>query len=125
MSEMDVPESVDLDKEPYLDFDPPLEKPGDPLEAAALAFHQKNPHVLREIAKVCLRLRRSGRRRWSMKAAFEVVRYNAAITTDHRTYKLNNNHTAWFSRWLMRDYAELKGFFVTREQGRIEQAYGE
>jgi len=115
----------DVDGTPYLDFDPPLEAPGDRLEEAALEFHKRNPHVLQEIARVCLRLRRSGRTRWSIKAAFEVVRYNANVTTDHRTYKLNNNHTAFYARWLMRDVAELKDFFVTRGEGRVTQEYDE
>lgn len=118
MSELDV-------AAPYLDFDPPLEKPGDPLEEAALAFHQRNPHVLQEIARVALRVKRAGRKRWSVNAAFEVVRYNADVTTDHRTYKLNNNHRAFYARWLMRDVPELKGFFATRDQGRVEQDYDE
>jgi len=115
---MDVAES---DRAPYFDFDPPLERADNPLEQAALVFHKKNPHVLQEIAKVCLRVRQAGRLRWSMKAAFEVVRYNAQVTTDHRLYKLNNNHTAFYARWMMRDYPVLKGFFVTRVHGRVEQ----
>lgn len=108
-----------------LDFDPPLEPPGDPLEQAALEFHRQNPHILRELATVCLQVRRAGRRRWSVNAAFEVVRYTAELATDHRTYKLNNNHRAFYARWLMRDYPELRGFFTTRDQGRVDQEYAE
>ena len=101
---------------PYLDFDPPLEAPGDKLEEAALAFHQRNPHVLQEIASVSLRVKRAGRRRWSV---------NADVTTDHRTYKLNNNHRAFYARWLMRDIPELSGFFSTRDTARVPQEYDE
>ncbi len=111
-----------IDQTPYLNFEPPPLRRGDPLEEAALAFHRRNPHVLQEIAKVCLRVQHTGRTRWSINAAFEVVRYNAAITTDGRTYKLNNNHRAWYARWLMRDFSELSHFFSTREVGRIAQA---
>ena len=111
--------------EPYFDFDPPLETPGDRLEEAALAFHRANPHVLREMAQVALRVRRAGRRRWAIRAVFEVVRYNADVTTNGRTYKLNNNHQAFYARWLMRDVPELAGFFATREQGRVAQEYDE
>jgi len=110
---------------PYLDFDPLPERVGDPLEAAALEFHKANPHVLREIARVCLKVQRAGRRRWSVNAAFEVVRYNADVTTDHRVYKLNNNHRAFYARWIMRDFPELAGFFATRDQGRVVQVAGE
>jgi hypothetical protein len=103
------------------DLAPALANQGDPLEVAARAFHDRNPHVLREIVAVCLRVRRQGRRRWSVNAAFEVVRYNAAVTTDHRTYKLNNNHRAYYARWIMRDVPSLAGFFQTRTESRIRQ----
>lgn len=89
---------MDMTETPYLDFDPPLSAPGDRLEEAALTFHRENPHILREIALVALRVKRAGRRHWSVNAAFEVVRYNAEITTTGRTYKLNNNHRAWYAR---------------------------
>lgn len=94
-------------------------------EAAALAFHKANPHILDEIVKVCLRVKRLGRKRWSIQAAFEVVRYNAAITSDGRTYKLNNNHSPFYSRWIMRDVPELSGFLVTRSESRVKQEYFE
>lgn len=119
------PDLPDLDREPYLDFEPPLERPGDPIEEAALKFHLENPHILREIVAVCLLVRRRGRLHWSIKAAFEVVRYNAEISTSGRTYKINNNHARLYSRWIMRDFPELDGFFTTREQGRVEQHYDE
>lgn len=109
-----------VDAEPYLDFDPPLERPGDPIEMAALQFHKENPHVLREMAAVCLKVKRAGYQRWSVKAAFEIVRYNSAITTTGKKYKLNNSHTASYARWLMRDIPELAGFFATREHGAVQ-----
>lgn len=103
--------------QPYLSFDPPPCAPCDPLEAAALDFHRRHPHVLQALAAVCLRVRRAGRRRWSINAAFEVVRYRADIRGDTRPYKLNNNHRAWYARWLMRDVPMLVGLFVTRDTG--------
>jgi hypothetical protein len=111
--------------EPYLNFDPPLAAPGDPLEEAALKFHQENPHVLRELASVALQVRRAGWTRWSIKGAFEVIRYNGQVKTTGRTYKLNNNHSAYYARWIMRDVPELQGFFRTREAGRVPQEYDE
>jgi hypothetical protein len=114
-----------MDPTPYLDFEPPPLRRGDPLEEAALAFHRLNPHILQELARICLRVAHVGRKQWSINAAFEVVRYNAEITTDHRVYKLNNNHRAFYARWLMRDFQELRGFFQTREVGRVEQNYDE
>lgn len=110
---------------PYLEADPLLDAPWDRLEEAAFAFHKRNPHVLQEIAKVCLRVKRAGRAHWSINAAFEVVRYNAEVTIDKRTYRLNNNHRAFYARWIMRDVPELAHFFETRDQGRMPQDYDE
>lgn len=106
-------------------FEPALECPGDAIEAAALEFHRENPHVLDELVTVCLHVKRLGRRFWSIKAAYEVIRYNGQITTTGKTYKLNNNHHAYYARWIMRDVPELTGFFHTRAQGRVPQAYSE
>jgi hypothetical protein len=114
-----------LDEELPYATEPAVFDTADILEAAALDFHRRNPHILREIARVCLRVFRAGRDHWSMKAAFEVVRYNATVTTDHRTYKLNNNHTAFYARWIMRDFPELDGFFQLRSHPRVHQEYFE
>lgn len=106
-----------VDDNLYLSFEPPLERPGDPIEEAALAFHRENPHVLQELETLCRRVRRMGRRRWGITAAFEVVRYNGAVTTSGKPYKLNNNYRPIYARWLMRDVPELRGFFETRTRG--------
>lgn len=106
-------------------YEPALDDINDVIERAALAFHRENPHILREIADVCVRVRRMGRRHWSINAAFEVVRYNAQVTSNGATYKLNNNHRALYARWLMRDVPELEGFFATRVHARVPQRYFE
>jgi hypothetical protein len=113
-----------VDGQPWLDFDPVV-APDDEKEVAAREFHLRNPHVMAAIIDVALRVRAAGRRHWSINAAFEVVRYNASVTTDGRTYKLNNNHRAYYARWIMRDVPDLEGFFETRDQGRVEQEYDE
>lgn len=115
-----------MDQLSFFEFaDPVLVEPDDPIEAAARDFHRANPHVMEAIVQVCLRVLRAGRLHWSINAAFEVVRYNATITTDGRTYKINNNHRAYYARWIMRDVPALATFFETREQGRVPQAYDE
>ena len=109
------------ERTPYLDFDPPVVRSDDPLEQAAILFHQENPHVLREIARVCLTEARRGKKRWSINAAFEVVRYNHRIATTGEPYKLSNNHRAFYARWLMRDIPELDGFFVIKLRRHEEE----
>lgn len=114
-----------MSEQGHLFGDPPPLDPGDLKEAAARAFHHDNPHVLHDIVAVCVRVHRVGRKRWGIKAAFEVVRYNREVTTNGLTYKLNNNHAPYYARWIMRDVPELAGFFVTRASGRVAQRYFE
>jgi hypothetical protein len=76
--------------------------------------------VLQEIAKVCLYVKRAGMPRWSVNGAFYHVRDSADLVDDHRTYRWNNNHSAYYARWLMRDVPELAGFFGTRKPRRLK-----
>lgn len=98
----------------------------DRIEAAAREFDRLNPHIMEEMIDVCLRLKnRSGRQHWSVNAAFEVVRYNASVSTNGRTYKLNNNHRSWYARQIMAREPELAGFFEVRRESRVAQTYDE
>jgi hypothetical protein len=42
------------------------------------------------------------------------MRYHRALVTTDDQFKLNNNYTAFYSRELMEEVLELKGFFRTR-----------
>lgn len=86
-------------------------------ERAFWAFHHSNPHVYAKLAHLALQLRRSGVTRWGIKALWEVCRYELAIRTSAsaRSFRLNNNYTAYYARLLMERNAELRGFFETRE----------
>lgn len=80
-------------------------------------FHEANPHVAEALARLALRLRRRGRKRFGMKALFEILRYQHALQTDdpNSSFKLNNDFSSRYARLLMDEYAELEDFFETRE----------
>lgn len=78
-------------------------------------FHQTNPCVYEAAKDMALKLKRSGRTRWSVKAIFEVLRYSHAIRTQSDDFKLNNDFTARYARLLMQNEPELKDFFELRE----------
>ena len=90
----------------------------DAKEVAALAFHRANPSVWDALIAVCLRMRQAGMRRWSINAAFEVVRYDYTLRTRGEPWKLNNTHRAYYARWLMREVPALAGLFETRTRDR-------
>lgn len=80
-------------------------------------FHERNPLVYKALVEHALALKAAGVERYSIKALFEVVRYNAYLdTTDPNSpWKLNNNYTAEYARKIMKEHPILDGFFRTRE----------
>lgn len=117
----------DMDLQPTL-FDDlllaPTVEPAPPADGRRLsiaerfaAFHEANPHVYAGIRKLAVQMKRAGHRKWSTKAAFEVMRWQWAIrTNDAGSFKLNNIYTSRYARLLMANEPELAGFFETREK---------
>jgi hypothetical protein len=79
-------------------------------------FHMGNPHVALELHRLAHELKRAGHRKYSIKGLFEVLRFNAALKTDGKPYKLNNNLTSFYARLLMDCDDELDGFFNLRQR---------
>jgi len=77
------------------------------------AFHGANPQVLDALVSLCLDVKRRGRKRWSTKGAFEVLRWSSLRTTGD-DFKLNNNFTSLYARLIPMVEPELAGFFATR-----------
>ena len=88
------------------------------LDAEFAAWRAKHPEAWRELADLCLRWRHYGHTRWSVKAAFEVVRWERAVAglpAPDEEYKLNNNLTSRVARALMAENPALAGMFELRE----------
>lgn len=77
---------------------------------------RKHPSLLHQLYGLCLRAKRKGYEHWSMDAAFHVLRFETAISTDDEGLKVNNNYSAFAARDLMRIYPDLEGFFQLRKQ---------
>ena len=80
------------------------------------AFHQANPHVFDNLARLSLDLRARGASRIGIGMLFEVLRWQYALRTSGDDYRLNNNHRAFYARKLMADVPDLAGLFEVREQ---------
>lgn len=78
------------------------------------AFIRANPKVWRFFIKLCLEVKRKGARKWSSKAAFEVMRYLATVQSVGENFKLPNDYHSRFSRRAMKEVPELDGFFEVR-----------
>lgn len=81
-------------------------------------FHQANPHVAQALAEMAFALRNRGHDHFGMKALFEALRFQYALQTNdpNSEFRLNNNYTALYARYLMKKYPELEGFFETRQR---------
>ncbi len=86
------------------------------IEDRWLEFHNTNPHIGPMLVDKALQLKRSGVKRWGIKNLWEVMRYDYRIRTGGKTYKLNNDYTALYARWVMDCEPELEGFFETRKR---------
>jgi hypothetical protein len=73
-----------------------------------------NPQALKALIEVAKRAHQRGYDKWSVKAAFEVLRWESEVKTNDPVYKLNNNLTASAARWLMENGHVPVGFFETR-----------
>lgn len=79
------------------------------------AFHEANPHVLHNIIRLCLDVRRRNHLHWSINGAFEVLRWSSLRTSDD-SFLLNNNHRAFYARLVPLVEPTLTDFFRFREQ---------
>jgi len=80
----------------------------------AQKFHADNPHVYSELVSLARQLRGLGHERYSIKGLWEVLRHRRAMQTNASDFKLNNNYTAHYARWIMDREPDLSGFFATR-----------
>lgn len=108
-----------------IDFEPPAAAPihvgpRPSVEVRFLQFVTANPSVPQAIIRMARARKASGHQWWSMRAAFEVLRDNAAsiigreaVPGGHRV-RINNDYTGHMARLVMRMAPDLDGFFKTR-----------
>lgn len=77
-------------------------------------YHEDNPQIYEMFKKFAKEAKAKGRLRLSSKLIFERIRWES-VTTGNDGFKLNNNYHADYSRKLMKDFPEFKGFFKTRD----------
>lgn len=87
--------------------------------AAFLTFHRDNLGVWEQVKTMCARLRKSGRKRYSITTIIEVIRHhtNLGYSDPDRDFKINNNHRSAYARLYMYHYGVVGDvpFFELRE----------
>jgi hypothetical protein len=88
------------------------------LEAAFWSFHSRHPDVYLQLRDLCDEWRSHGRARWSIKGAFEVLRWQRhtdGLRDEHEAFLLNNSYTSRYARLLIELNPDLDGLFELRE----------
>lgn len=95
-------------------------EPG-PLERSFIRFNKDNPWVYMRLVQLCFKLKNSGFTKYSMRTLIAVLRFEWDLKTvtvgagaDRRRVKLNNNHSPYYARKLVKDFPEFAGFFDMR-----------
>jgi hypothetical protein len=78
-------------------------------------FHADNPEVYRLFKQFAESLRNAGHKCFGAKAIMERIRWHYAIDVKNSAFKINNNHTAYYARKLMKEDKRFSGFFKTRK----------
>lgn len=91
-----------------------LARPHTRLERRFAAFHATHPHIYRELEARALALVGKGAPRLGVKALWESMRYDAAVRSDDRPWKLNNSYTALYARLLIHHHPQLADVIETR-----------
>jgi hypothetical protein len=78
-------------------------------------WSKKHPQVTKLFIQFTNEIIDRGFKHYSSKAIFERIRWETdqADVDGNSTFKLSNNHTAWFARKFMERFPEHEGFFRT------------
>ena len=82
-------------------------------------FDRENPHIFKEIVKLCFYLSHRGRKKFGIAPIFEKLRWDHLTSTNgDEPFKLNNDFRSEYGRKVMKEYPQLDGFFAIRELTR-------
>ena len=100
-------------------------KPCNKLQAQWEACKSNNPWLLPKLAEMAREMKRCGHTTYSIKGLFEALRWETRESTGDLGLKVNNNHSAFAARDLMKLCPDLSGFFVLREQRPRPSTWGQ
>lgn len=89
-------------------------RPRNEFEEAFQAFHKANPHVYELVKRFAYEVIARGYNHYSLTAIIQRVRWHTEIETSGDTFKINNNHAAYYARLFHDDHPQHAGFFRTR-----------
>lgn len=90
----------------------------DQINESARRYVDRHPKVAHAFVKFSLEAIDKGFKNYSVNAIFERIRweFDEVDTNGQSTFKISNNHRAWFARKFMELYPQHEGFFRIRER---------
>lgn len=79
-------------------------------------FHSDNPKVYQEFKDLATKMKNTGKKRYSARAIFEVIRWERDLSLKtEEIFELNNDFTSIYVRILIHNHPEFRGFFEIRQ----------
>ena len=90
----------------------------DELQDQAIEFDYHNPIVYKHFCRFTFELINRGFTHNSVTTIFERIRWECDLPglDGKTTFKLNNNHRPFYSRWFLSEFTKHNKFFTLREQ---------
>jgi hypothetical protein len=88
---------------------------GNKLKMKWWEFHKDNPQIYQLLEKFTMQVIRRGFKNYSINAIFERIRWHTDIETTDPSFKLSNNHRAYYARYFHAQHPEYSDFFRTKE----------
>ena len=86
------------------------------LELDFAKFHLLNQHVYQKFVVYAHDVREAGFNQFSARAIIHRIRWHMDIETKSGDgFKINNNHSPYYARKMMREYPDFKEFFSLRK----------
>lgn len=84
-------------------------------------FHEQNPHVYALLVSYCREwASATGRRRFGIRAPWERMRWQLAITTTGDAFKLNDHYAPFYARLIAYQEPDLRELFETRRAAEAD-----
>lgn len=84
-----------------------------------VAFHLSNLDVYAEFEASAIKMRATGRKKYSAWTIIQAIRWGRDVKTQGAVFKINNDHIAFYARLLVHNQPDFDGFFDLRSMKMV------
>lgn len=78
-------------------------------------FNADNPHIYNLFEREVLKAIQMGRKKISGKLVINWIRWNELVTTNDKSFKINDAYHSYYSRYFVKQYPKYAGVFNMRK----------